>query len=261
MSSAPLRSTEKQSGGSFVGCYRPLPGARQGHLICRVIDKCGRGAAVPASPPPHPRPRASSLLPLGSLPVSCQKRCPAASSSSGELPALGGAARARRRAPAPGRAGPRLCRLPRLPAGRCCGRLRGKLRVPRSPGKFSALGNAALSPLPFPAASPRGWVVGCGKPGRDRHRPGTASRQPPPRWPPPSARARPLRESPRGRGWAPGVARFRGHRRPGVAVRQLQTRVPRRTVASAKVERVAVAAVGPSAGHEASGGPGEGEEG
>lgn len=218
--------SEEWSGGSFVGCYRPLPGARRGHLICGVIDKCGRRAAVPASPPPipHPRPRASpsslsapSLLPARS--AARQRAAPV-----GICLPLGAPPALAAEPPAPRRAGPRLCRLPRLPAGRCCGRLRGKLRVARSPGKFSALGNAALGPLPFAAASPRGWVVGCGKPGRDR--PGTARRQPPPRWPPPPSRARPLRDSPRGRGRAPGVARFRGHRRPGVPVRRLRTAGP-----------------------------------
>lgn len=161
MRGAPRRSSERWSGGPFVGCRIPLPGARRGHLIRRVIDKCGRGAAVPTSPS---RPRSSSLLPAGSRPASCQKRWPPARRSSGDLPALGGAARARRRAPAPG---PR--RLPRLPAGRCCGRLRGKLRVARSPGKFWALGSAALGPQPCPAGSPRGgggrgWGIGCGRP-------------------------------------------------------------------------------------------------
>lgn len=205
MSGAPRRSSERWSGGPFVGCRIPLPGARRGHLIRRVIDKCGRGAAVPTSPS---RPRSSSLLPAGSRPASCQKRWPPARRSSGDLPALGGAARARRRAPAPG---PR--RLPRLPAGRCRGRLRGKLRVARSPGKFWALGSAALGPQPCPAGSPRGGG-GSGAGG--------------PRWPPPPARARWLRDGPRGRGRAPGVARPRGHRRPGASCRSGGERSPAR---------------------------------
>lgn len=253
MSSAPLRSSEKWSGGFFGGCYVPLPGAQRGHLICRVIDKCGRGVAVPTSPPP-PGPRSSSLLPLGSLPASCQKRCPVASRSSGDLPALGGAARARRRAPAPGRTGPRLCWLPRLPAGRCCGRLRGKLRVARSPGKFSALGDAALNPLPFPAASPRGGGGSDAESLGEIRRGHRASGRP--RWPPPSARARSLRDSPRGRGRAPDIAQPRGHRRAGSPRAGCEPPVPRRTLARAKAARVAVAAVGPSAGHQASGSPG-----
>lgn len=103
LSRAPRRWSEKRSSGSFVGRSIPLPGAPRGHLICGVIDKRGRGPAGPPSPLfPPPRSRPPLLLPPGSLPPSCQKRCQAASRSSGDLPALGGAVRARPRALAPG---------------------------------------------------------------------------------------------------------------------------------------------------------------
>lgn len=78
MSSAPLRSSEKWSGGFFGGCYVPLPGAQRGHLICRVIDKCGRGVAVPTSPPPAPVLLPSSLSAPSLLPARSAARWRAA---------------------------------------------------------------------------------------------------------------------------------------------------------------------------------------
>ena len=127
LSSAPRRWSENRSSGSFVGRSLPLPGAPRGHLICGVIDKCGRGAAGPPSPlfPPPPSRLPPSFLPEalpGGEPLQWGSACPW-----GRCPRPPPSPRSRA-APGRGRAASRAS-----PGRGCRGHLRGKLRAARSP--------------------------------------------------------------------------------------------------------------------------------